>query len=175
MRLANCCSLWGRDPPPELEPRDTQTTQLCPGHNTSLIWGEWILTGWDWSLSQKFSKKNTLAPSPENKWTFYLLQGGHVTGLVCLFVSRTARRVMDGSAWTFLPQVSPWESIQIWIQEFLERFSPLQGRTKLDIWFYSFMKKNTYQTDTGNYCLKVLKTILHSNLGPDVLRNPGIQ
>lgn len=37
------------------------------------------------------------------------------------------------------------------------------------------MKKNTYQTDTGNYCLKVLKTILHSNLGPDVLRNPGIQ
>lgn len=70
---------------------------------------------------------------------------------------------------------SPWESIQIWIQDSLERFSPLQGRTKLDIWFYSSMKKNTYQTDTGNYCLKVLKTILHSNLGPDVLRNPGIQ
>lgn len=39
---------------------------------------------------------------------------------------------------------SPWESIQIWIQEFLERFSPLQGRTKLDIWFYSFMKKKTH-------------------------------
>lgn len=49
---------------------------------------------------------------------------------------------------------SPWESIQIWIQEFLERFSPLQGRTKLDIWFYSFMKKTHIKLTLGIIVLK---------------------
>lgn len=79
-----------------------------------------------------------------------------------------------GGAWPRLNGV-PGSRSRFGSRNFWKDFHHFKVEQNWTFGFIASGKKNTYQTDAGNYCLKVLKTILHSNLGPDVLRNPGIQ